>query len=135
LQQNQITIYRRWSLDEFFLKNVVQGMNHQTRRDQAAGIEPIEERGDISTETLKLSLKKFNGIWARKTGIEKTLLVQEGIKRVRYSKEAVAVEFYWERFLDGGSPSPAPDSPPPNPRNKRTHPQIGSGSFRAVRFF
>lgn len=119
--------FRRWSLDEFFLKNVVQGMNHQTRRDQAAGIEPIEERGDISTETLKLSLKKFNGIWARAFGIEKTLLVQEGIKRVRYSKEAVAVEFYWERFLDGGSPSPAPDSPPRTPETKEPTPKLGVG--------
>ena len=51
--------------------------------------------------------------WARGVGIEKTLLVQEGIKKVQYSKEAVAVEFYWERFLDGGSLSPAPASPLP----------------------
>ena len=93
-------------------------MNTQTRHDQAGGIEPIEERGGISTETLKLSLQKFNGIWARKTGIEKTLLVQEGIKKVQYSKEAVAVEFYWERFLDGGSLSPAPASPLPTLEKK-----------------
>jgi hypothetical protein len=97
-------------------------MNTQIRHGEATGIELIEERGGISTETLKLSLQKFNGIWGRKTGIEKTLLVQEGIKKVQYSKEAVAVEFYWERFLDGGSLSPAPVSPPRTPETKEPTP-------------
>jgi hypothetical protein len=119
--------FQRWSLDDFFLKNVAQSMNTQTRRDQAGGIELIEERGGISTETLKLSLKKFNGIWARKTGIEKTLLVQEGIKKVQYSKEAVAVEFYWERFLDGEKLSPAPDSPLRTPETKEPTPKSEVG--------
>lgn len=57
--------FQRWSMDDFFLKNVVQAMNTQTRHGEATGIEPIEERGGISTETLELSLQKFNGTWAR----------------------------------------------------------------------
>ena len=64
------------------------------------------------------------GGWARGVGIEKTLLVQEGIKKVQYSKEAVAVEFYWERFLDGGSLSPAPDSPLRTPETKEPTPGL-----------
>ena len=54
-----------------------------------------------------------SGGWARGVGIEKTLLVQEGIQKVRYSKESVSVDFHWDRFLDGGRPSATP-LPPPN---------------------
>ena len=59
-------------------------------------------------EKLQKSLKFFNGMCARKTGIEKSLLVQEGIQKMHYSKDSVAVDFYWERFLDGGTPAAAP---------------------------
>jgi hypothetical protein len=113
--------------DDFFLMNVIQAAQNQTRCDHPTGIEPVEKWGDISTKTLKLSLQKFNGMWARRTGIEKTLLVQEGIKKVRYSKESVPVDFYWERFLDGGSPSAAPAHPGTAPQIERPTPANGVG--------
>ena len=103
--------FRRWALDDNFLMGVVYGAAEQTRREGARGPEPIEKGGGYSMQQLKISLKNFNGMWARKTGIEKTLLVQEGIKKVRYSKESVGIEFYWERFIDGETPS-APAAAP-----------------------
>jgi hypothetical protein len=47
-------------------------------------------------------------VCARGFGIEKTLVVQEGIKKVLYAKDSVGIEFYWERFIDGGQASNAP---------------------------
>ncbi|MBK8576688.1 MAG: hypothetical protein IPN90_13785 [Elusimicrobia bacterium] len=38
------------------------------------------------------------------------MLVQAGIKQVRYSKDSVVVDFYWERFIDGEYPDSQPQN-------------------------
>ena len=60
----------------------------------------------FSENTLQKHMKNF----ARKTGIEKTLAVRQGIKGILYSKTRIAVEFIYSRPPDGKSLSDQSDS-------------------------
>jgi hypothetical protein len=99
---------QRMSMDPFYLKGVVVTQESQTRCGDPKGVEPYQLGEGLTMEKLQKSLKNFNGMCARKTGIEKALVVQEGIRKVHYAKDSVSIEFYWERFLDEDSPSAAP---------------------------
>ncbi|MBK8871715.1 MAG: hypothetical protein IPN19_11950 [Elusimicrobia bacterium] len=55
------------------------------------------------------------------------MLVQAGIKQVRYSKDSVVVDFYWERFIDGVEPSAAPARPAATPKTERPTPAMRVG--------
>ncbi|MBK8871716.1 MAG: recombinase family protein [Elusimicrobia bacterium] len=119
----------RISLDSFYIENLVHSVQNQTRPGWTTGVEPNSVGVGFSIKNLQNSLKNYNGICARKTGIEKGLLVQAGIKQVRYSKDSVVVDFYWERFLDGVEPSAAPARPAATPITERPTPAYESGSF------
>ena len=94
--------------DTDYLKNVFFASTSCFRSGETTGAEPRSLTGGYSMENLQKSLRNFTSMCARKTGIEKALLVQAGIQKVHYSKDSVGVDFRWERFLDGPDAPPAP---------------------------
>ena len=64
----------------------------------------------MTAEKLGQSIQKFLNSCARKTGIEKALVLRRGIKKIHYSKTAVLVEFVSGPWLDGKMASDAAPS-------------------------
>jgi hypothetical protein len=95
-------------MDHDYLKNLVFTLKNQTPSPGGSCIEPNRRYEGLTPEKLQENLTAFIKACARKTGIEKALLVRKWIERVRYSKKSIGVDFVVDGpgpDLDAGSPT------------------------------
>ncbi len=91
----------RISMDTDYLKNLVFALQNRFTHPRVKKVEPPQDIYNLTPEKLQKNLNAFIKACARKTGIEKVLLVRRCIGSVRYSKKSIGVDF----AIDGDSPS------------------------------
>jgi site-specific DNA recombinase len=127
----------RLSRDPVYLKQMLFSVKNQLHQPPENGFEPTEPLEGLTPEILQEALERHVKNCARKTGIEKSLAVRQGIEKVIYGKDNITVRFRWGLSPDGkeatGSPSsastPGLSAPPavrPPEKEKRPAPLLGT---------
>lgn len=83
----------RVSFDETYIKNLVFSLQNQLPHPGGVRFELSQDVYSLTPEIVQKTLKAFVNACARKTGIEKALMVRKWIQRVRYSKKSIGVDF------------------------------------------
>ena len=85
----------RISLDRHYVDSLIFKINNTAPGDRI-GLEPSVESSKISPEIFEQTLKIFVKSLSKKRGIEKNLWVKKFIERIDYSKEEIAISFYYK---------------------------------------
>jgi hypothetical protein len=112
-------------------------VKNQLHQPPENGFEPPQQLENLTPEILQETLQKHVKNCARKTGIEKSLAVRQGIAKVIYGKDNITVRFRWGLSTDGkeatgSSPSvsaPGLSAPPavcPPENERRPGPLLGT---------
>ncbi|MBU4293690.1 MAG: zinc ribbon domain-containing protein, partial [Actinobacteria bacterium] len=87
----------RISRDKQYIDSLVFKLNYSAS-DNCSGLEPSQicpGNAKISPEIFMHTLQQFIKILSKKNGIDKSLWVKEFIKKIEYSKEEIAITFYY----------------------------------------
>ena len=88
----------RISVDKHYIDSLIFKLNN-SQADDCIGLEPTQSCSEslkISVEIFEQTLRLFvKGLYERK-GIEKNLWAKKFIKSIKYSKEEIAVSFYYK---------------------------------------
>jgi site-specific DNA recombinase len=83
----------RISQDTDHIKNLLYSLQNKPSSPTEMGIEPLQEIRDLTPETVQKDLTAYVQACARKTGIEKVVVVRRGIERIHYSKKSLRVDY------------------------------------------
>jgi hypothetical protein len=98
----------------------------------------------LTPEILQEALQRHVKNCARKTGIEKSLAVRQGIEKVIYGKDNITVRFRWGLSTDGKEATGSffrfrarplrPARRSPSRKRKKARPPVGNGPSFSVRY-
>ena len=88
-------------MDIDHIKNLLFSLKNKPNTTPEMGIEPLQEIQGLTPENLQKDLTAYVKACARKTGIEKSLVVRGGIERVHYSQKSSRVDYVYGVGLAG----------------------------------